>query len=70
MISNIKMSNGMAIVIDENGRMRGSLCLMENEKVTGYTSTTWTTKDKNGRVRIFDEDGSLKGTYWSNEKTI
>lgn len=66
MISDIKISNGKAIVIDENGRTRGSLCLMENETVTGYTSTTWTTKDKNGRVRTFDENGTLKSTYWSS----
>lgn len=65
MISDIKTSNGKAVVVDENGRTRCSRCLMENETVTGYTSTTWTTKDKDGRVRIFDEDGALKCAYWS-----
>lgn len=64
MISDIKMSNGRAIVIDENGRHRGSRTLMENEEVTGYTSSTWTTNE-NGRVRVFREDGSLKDSYWS-----
>lgn len=65
MISDIKTSNGKAVVVDENGRTRATRCLMENETVTGYTSTTWTTKDKDGRVRIFDEAGALKCTYWS-----
>lgn len=65
MISDIRINCGKATVIDENGRTRGSRCLMENEKVTGYTSSTWTTKDKAGLVRIFNEDGSLKNTYWN-----
>lgn len=65
MISDIRINCGKVIVIDENGRTRASRCLMENEEVTGYTSSTWTTKDKSGRVRIFDEDGILKNTYWN-----
>ena len=62
MISNVKISNRKAIVIDENGKMRGSRCLMENERLTGYTSTTFTTNE-NGRIRVFDENASLKNVY-------
>lgn len=62
MISTVRVTNRKAIVIDENGRTRGSRCLMENERVTGYTSTTFTTTEGK-RVRVFDEDCRLKNVF-------
>jgi len=63
MISTVKItSNRLAIVIDENGRNKGSRCLMKDEVLTGYTSTTFTTNE-NGRIRVFDENARLKNMF-------
>ena len=63
MISTVKISNRLAIVIDENGKHKGSRCLLKDENLTGYTSTTFTT-NQNGCVRVFNENASLKNMFY------
>ena len=63
MISTVKTCNHLVIVIDENGKQKGSRCLMGSETLTGYTSTTFTTNE-NGRIRVFDENARLKNVFY------